>query len=96
VKRSAHRLQTGDAIMASKHNLDARWLLCPLPLIRLQDFVSGLPGGDLIEVRCTDPGARSDIPAWCRINGHQLVSIEDGDDELFITVRVKGAEGRNP
>ncbi|HSS66769.1 MAG TPA: sulfurtransferase TusA family protein [Gammaproteobacteria bacterium] len=49
-----------------------------------------------MELHCTDPGARSDVPAWCRINGHQLVEIEDGDDELVITVRVGGAEGPNP
>lgn len=67
-----------------------------MPVIRLQDFVSGLPGGDVIEVLCTDPGTRSDIPAWCRINGHQIVSIDERDDELVITVRVGGAEGRHP
>lgn len=67
-----------------------------MPVIRLQDFVSGLPRGDVIEVLCTDPGTRSDIPAWCRINGHQIVSIDERDDELVITVRVGGAEGQHP
>ncbi len=64
-----------------------------MPVIRLQNFVSRLSSGDIVEVRCTDPGARSDIPAWCRINGHQLVSIEDERSELVITVKVGNAEG---
>jgi tRNA 2-thiouridine synthesizing protein A len=66
-----------------------------MPVIRLQDFVSTLPSGELVDVFCTDPGTRSDIPAWCRINGHQLVGIEERGDELVITVRVGGREGRD-
>jgi tRNA 2-thiouridine synthesizing protein A len=67
-----------------------------MPVIRLQDFVAIVPSGDLVDVFCTDPGTRSDIPAWCRINGHQLVGIEERGDELVITVRVGGVEGRDP
>ena len=74
--------------MHEHHILDARRLLCPMPVIRLQDFVSGLSPGDIVDVICTDPGARSDIPAWCRINGHELVGIDEGRDELVITVSV--------
>ena len=59
-----------------------------MPVIRLQDFVSELSPGDIVDVVCTDPGARSDIPAWCRINGHELVGIDEGRDELVITVSV--------
>ncbi|MDX1513855.1 MAG: sulfurtransferase TusA family protein [Gammaproteobacteria bacterium] len=71
-----------------RHTLDARRLLCPMPVIRLQDFVSRLPGGDVVDVYCTDPGTRSDIPAWCRINGHELLAIEERQDEIIISVRV--------
>ena len=74
--------------MSERHILDARRLLCPMPVIRLQNFVSELSPGDIIDVVCTDPGARSDIPAWCRINGHRLVGIDEGRDELVITVSV--------
>lgn len=76
------------SLMPERHILDARRLLCPMPVIRLQDFVSELSPGDIVDVVCTDPGARSDIPAWCRINGHQLVGIDEGQDQLVITVRV--------
>jgi tRNA 2-thiouridine synthesizing protein A len=82
--------------MAAKHTLDARRLLCPMPLIRLQDLVATLPDGDLIEVLCTDPGSRSDIPAWCRINGHRLVGIEENGGELVITVEVGSPVERSP
>lgn len=73
------------------HTLDARRLLCPLPVIRTQDLVAGLAAGDVVEVTCTDPGARSDIPAWCRVNGHRVVSVDERGSELVITLQVGGS-----
>ena len=72
----------------SKHQVDARNLLCPLPVIRCQNKVNELTTGEQVEVLCTDPGAMNDIPAWCRINGHEVLAIEEADDELLITIRV--------
>ena len=59
-----------------------------MPVIRLQDFVARLTPGEIVDVRCTDPGTRSDIPAWCRISGHEIVGIEVSGEEIVITVRV--------
>lgn len=72
----------------SKAFLDARNLLCPLPVIRVQDKVKQLQVGDVLEVVCTDPGVMQDIPAWSRINGHQIVETECRDSEYFITLTV--------
>jgi tRNA 2-thiouridine synthesizing protein A len=57
-------------------------------VIRVQDRVARLRPGALLEAVCTDPGALQDIPAWCRINGHQVVETRSEDDEHRITVRV--------
>jgi tRNA 2-thiouridine synthesizing protein A len=73
------------------HKLDARNILCPLPVIRTQNMVLTLPEGDTLDVTCTDPGALCDIPAWCRINGHEIVEarITDPDtNEVLISIRV--------
>ncbi len=70
------------------HTLNARRLLCPLPVIRTQDKVKQLQGGDVLEVICTDPGVMQDIPAWCRINGHQVLSAEQVDGEYVIILEV--------
>lgn len=68
--------------------LDAQRLLCPMPVIRAQDRIKDLKPGDRLKVICTDPGAKNDIPAWCRINGHQVNEIVemDGTIEILITV----------
>ena len=68
--------------------LDARNLLCPLPVIRAQDRVKQLQPGDILEVRCTDPGALNDIPAWCRINGHDVLQAGEQAEEVVVTLRV--------
>ncbi len=70
--------------------VDARRLLCPMPVIRLQDAAENLQPGDRIHIIATDPGVKNDIPAWCRINGHLIESIEDIDnDEIAIRVRIQ-------
>lgn len=68
--------------------LDVRRLLCPIPVIRTQNRVKDMAPGDVLEVIATDPGALSDIPAWCRINGHEVVTTEQENGEIRIRLRV--------
>ena len=72
----------------SHYSLDAKRMMCPLPVIRTQDRVATLIEGDTLEVISTDPGALNDIPAWCRINGHEVVDAREENDEVIVTVRV--------
>ena len=72
----------------SKHEIDARRLLCPLPVIRVQDKIKALRDGDTLAVTCTDPGAESDIPAWCRIHGHKVVEILKKDRDIVMTIEI--------
>ncbi len=72
----------------SRHVLDARYLLCPMPVIRTQARIAELSPADTLVVRCTDPGALHDIPAWCRIHGHSVIETSTGEGEVCITVRV--------
>ena len=71
-----------------KETLNARRLLCPLPVIRTQDKVKQLQPGDQLEIVCTDPGVLHDIPAWCRINGHKVLEAVSGDREYIIKLEV--------
>ena len=68
--------------------LNARRLLCPLPVIRTQDKVKLMQPGDQLEVICTDPGVMQDIPAWCRINGHKVLETTSGDHEYVVVLEV--------
>jgi tRNA 2-thiouridine synthesizing protein A len=59
-----------------------------MPVIRVQDRVAGLRPGDELEAVCTDPGALNDIPAWCRINGHQVLEACQRGEAYIVTLRV--------
>ena len=72
----------------SRYELDARRLLCPMPVIRTQDRVTQLQIGDVLSVTCTDPGVMQDIPAWCRINGHKVLETQSDDYQYIIILEV--------
>ncbi len=74
--------------MGARYTLDARRLLCPMPVIRVQQKFADLAPGDILEVHCTDPGTRSDIPAWCRINGHRVLDMTEEDGAIVLTLEV--------
>ncbi|MDX1803197.1 MAG: sulfurtransferase TusA family protein [Alcanivorax sp.] len=68
--------------------LDVRRLLCPMPVIKTQNKIRTLNSGDTLKVVCTDPGALNDIPAWCRINGHQVLQTGEQGNEVFVILQV--------
>jgi tRNA 2-thiouridine synthesizing protein A len=70
--------------------VDARRLLCPMPVIRVQNRVAELSTGTFVEAVCTDPGALNDIPAWCRINGHRVVESYRSEGEYVVILEVGG------
>jgi len=69
--------------------LDVRGLLCPLPVIRAQNRIKELQPGELLDVVATDPGTLHDIPAWCRVHGHEIIGTEQRRREVWIRLRVR-------
>ncbi|WP_455384438.1 sulfurtransferase TusA family protein [Acidihalobacter prosperus] len=72
----------------AEYEVDARRLLCPMPVIRVQDRVNGLASGSRVRVFCTDPGALADVPAWCRVHGHRVLEAREADGEVEILIEV--------
>ena len=68
--------------------LDARGLLCPMPVIKAQNRIAALRPGTVLDVLATDPGALADVPAWCRVHGHEVVETVQADGEIRIRVKV--------
>ena len=68
--------------------LDARGLLCPMPVIKAQDRIAGLRPGAVLEVLATDPGTLADVPAWCRVHGHEVLETVQADREIRIRIKV--------
>lgn len=70
------------------YEVDARRLLCPLPVIRLQQKIEQAIKGDHIHIIFTDPGGQHDIPAWCRVHGHKIVDSRLEEREFHMTIEV--------
>ncbi len=67
--------------------MDARGARCPVPVIEAAKAARGRPAGTVLRVLSTDPATAHDLPAWCRMRGHELVEVRrDGDD---VEVRVR-------
>jgi len=73
--------------------VDARRLFCPLPVIRLQNCINQQQAGARVRIVSTDPGSMNDIPTWCRINGHQVLTSDEQDREFIFLVQKGDDEG---
>ncbi|MCX8048255.1 MAG: sulfurtransferase TusA family protein [Methylohalobius sp.] len=69
--------------------IDARGLLCPLPVIRLQEATKRLAAGTEVELIGTDPGVLYDVPAWCRVHGHPVLQTwqDNGQYHVLLAIR---------
>lgn len=74
-------------------DVDARRLFCPLPVIRLQNCINQQQPGARVRIVSTDPGSMNDIPTWCRINGHQLLTSDEQGKEFIFLVQKGDDEG---
>jgi tRNA 2-thiouridine synthesizing protein A len=85
-------------VTAADATVEARGVLCPVPIIRLARAASTLPSGSLIELLTDDPAAEYDVPAWCRLRGHALVATEPLDAEVPVdpTADTTGPEPHAP
>lgn len=72
----------------SHYDLDARRLLCPMPVIKTQNMSNKLKHGDTLTITATDPGTKHDLPCWCRINGHQLLETKELNNEIQIKLQI--------
>ena len=60
------------------HVWDAGDTGCGYLATELHRRLTSLAPGERLRVLSRDPGAVTDIPAWCRMAGHRLISADDG------------------
>ena len=76
--------------MTSDHTLDARGLLCPLPVLKLRKRLKSLAVGEVIALQADDPAAVVDVPHFCAESGHELVSTSDAPGVQTYLIRKTG------
>lgn len=76
--------------------IDARGLLCPLPVLRLRKRLMATPSGQSVRLITTDPAAIIDVPHFCAESGHRLLSScrrTDGAQEFTVMREETGRTG---
>lgn len=54
--------------------IDARGLLCPLPVLKARKRLNAMTGGAILRLVATDPASVVDVPHFCAEGGHELVN----------------------
>jgi len=67
--------------------LDARGLLCPMPVVKAAKEMKSLEAGQVLKVLATDRGAIADFPAWAEDTGNPLLGWKDEDGNLIFWFR---------
>jgi tRNA 2-thiouridine synthesizing protein A len=81
---------------APDHLLDARGLLCPLPIVLAGREAARLGPGALLEILADDPVFELDLRAWCAKAGHRLTRLVDEAGHRRARVRVGGGNPARP
>jgi tRNA 2-thiouridine synthesizing protein A len=69
--------------------LDARGLMCPMPIVQLAKKVKELSSGQVLELLADDVGSKDDVPAWTSRTGHQLLGTEEDGKVFKFYIRIK-------
>ena len=67
--------------------LDMTGYFCPEPVIRVNEAISGIAVGEVLELLADDPSSEPDINSWTKRTGHELVSIEKNGSVFSFLVR---------
>lgn len=72
--------------------LDLKELRCPLPVLRANRALRGLPPGARLRVLATDRAAVADFQAYCRESGHALLAWSEEAGVFSFVIRRRADE----
>ena len=70
--------------------LDARDLICPIPVLKARKALNSMPPGAVLEVLATDPAAPKDFVAFCEATGNRLLETADRDGATLFRIEKAG------
>jgi tRNA 2-thiouridine synthesizing protein A len=63
--------------MADKY-LDCTQLKCPMPIVKLSKELKQMTSGQTLTIEASDPAFASDVQAWVKTTGHELLELTEG------------------
>lgn len=68
--------------------VDSRGSVCPGPITDLIKAFRKCKNGDVVELLATDPVMETDVKAWCRRTGNELLEFKAEGGTYVATIRV--------
>lgn len=73
--------------MTPDREVDARDLLCPLPVLRARKVLEEMRPGEVLRLLATDAMAVIDVPHFCAEAGHEHLGLTDEDGAQVHLIR---------
>lgn len=67
--------------------MDLKGLACPMPVVKVSKGIKDVEVGQVLEAITTDPGARTDFPAWARTSGNEILETKDAGEETHFFIK---------
>ena len=65
--------------------VDARKLVCPMPLLKLKQALNQMVKGDVVLLKASDPTSKRDVLAYAKM-AHHKVQLDDMGNEFHFLV----------
>jgi len=62
--------------------LDTSGMNCPLPVLKARKALSEMSAGQRLHLIVTDPGAKLDIPAFCKMTDNPLIETNEQEGKI--------------
>lgn len=69
--------------------LDARGLVCPLPILRTKQSLAEMTSGQVLKIVATDAGAVIDFQVFAEQTGNDLLAMSETDAEFVFFLQKK-------
>lgn len=67
--------------------LDVKGLACPMPIVKTKKQMKEMEQGQVLEIHATDQGAKSDLMAWAKSTGNEMLEHQEDGGVLKFWIR---------
>lgn len=76
-----------DKLQVIDQELDARGLVCPLPILRTKQSLAAMTSGQILRIVATDPGSVIDFQVFAEQTGNELLSLSQNANEFIFVLK---------
>jgi len=74
--------------MEATRTLDARGLVCPVPIMKISKEVKTMGHGEVLKVIASDSAFELDLRAWSKQTGNEILSLEKEGETVTAVIRI--------